>query len=96
MIQVTIRKNHLSLLGHANYAEEGKDIVCAAVSTLTYNFIDAINRLTEDDIEFKMSPGDVDIDYKDLTARGQLLLDSFFIGLETVADAYPDHVRLYK
>ena len=35
--------------GHAGYAEPGQDIVCAAVSALVINTINAIEAFTEDD-----------------------------------------------
>ena len=34
---------------HANYAEAGADIICAAVSALTINTINSIEAFTEDD-----------------------------------------------
>ncbi len=36
--------------GHAGYKEAGQDIVCAAVSVLTINTINAIERYTKDDL----------------------------------------------
>ena len=37
--------------GHAGYAEEGSDIICAAVSALAVNTINAIEQFTEDPFE---------------------------------------------
>ena len=34
--------------GHADYAEDGDDIVCAAVSALTFNAVNSIEKFTED------------------------------------------------
>ena len=56
MTTVTIYKSPegnytgLSVSGHAEYADSGKDIVCAAVSLLTINTINAIGRFTKDGI----------------------------------------------
>ena len=36
--------------GHAGYEEAGQDIVCAAVSVLTINTINAIEQYTKDDL----------------------------------------------
>ena len=34
--------------GHAGYAEEGQDIICAAVSALIVNTVNSVETLTED------------------------------------------------
>lgn len=34
MIRITLNKSTISIKGHADYAEQGKDIVCASVSTV--------------------------------------------------------------
>ena len=39
--------------GHAEYSEEGMDIVCAAVSALTVNTINSVEKLTEDPFAFE-------------------------------------------
>ena len=48
MIKIDLFKNEKNLIvayavnGHADYAEEGKDIVCAAVSVLTQAAINGL------------------------------------------------------
>ena len=39
MIKVTITNNKISVIGHAEYAPHGQDIICAAVSALLQTFI---------------------------------------------------------
>lgn len=34
--------------GHADYAEKGQDIICAAVSALIVNTVNSVETLTED------------------------------------------------
>ncbi|MDD3503886.1 MAG: ribosomal-processing cysteine protease Prp [Eubacteriales bacterium] len=48
MIEISIRKDGITVSGHANYAPRGQDIVCAAVSTLAIALINSIKDLTED------------------------------------------------
>ena len=52
MITVTKEKNCVTVKGHAGYDEYGRDIVCSAVSVLTYNLQESINRLTDDTVGF--------------------------------------------
>lgn len=80
--------------GHANYAEAGKDIVCAGVTALVQGLIRSTESLTSDKIEYEISPGRADIYYGDPSEEGKLLVDSFFIGICLIADEFPDHVRI--
>ena len=94
MIAVCVRKDGIEVCGHANYAEIGKDIVCAGVTALTQTLIRSLEDLTRDEIEYEISPGRADIHYRNLSEEGKLLVDSFFIGVCSIADEFPDHVRI--
>lgn len=94
MIAVSVRKDKITVSGHAGYAEAGKDIVCAGVTALTMSLVKSLNDLTEDKIEYEISPGRVDIHCGNLSESGMLLVDSFFIGICLIAEKYPDHVRV--
>lgn len=94
MIAVCVRKDRITVSGHAGYAEAGKDIVCAGVTALIQTLIKSIGDLTEDKIEYEISPGRADIHYRDLSDAGKLLIDSFFIGVCAIADEFPDHIRI--
>ena len=94
MIAVSVRKDGIEVRGHANYAETGKDIVCAGVTALTQTLIRSLEDLTRNEIEYEISPGRADIHYRDLSEEGKLLVDSFFIGVCQIADEFPDYVRI--
>lgn len=94
MIAVSVRKDEIQISGHANYAEEGKDVVCAGVTALTQTLVKSIEDLTEDKIEYDISPGRADIKYRNLSEKAKTLVDSFFIGICMIADEFPDNVRI--
>ena len=94
MIAVRVRKDGIEISGHANYAEIGKDIVCAGVTALTQTLIRALEGLTKDEIEYEVSPGRADIHYGNLSEEGKLLVDSFFIGVCSIADEFPENVTI--
>ena len=94
MIVVSVRKDGISVTGHAGYAPPGQDIVCAGVTALTQTMIKAIVDLTADRIEYEISPGRVDIKYGNLSEKSKTLVDSFFIGICLIADEFPDYVRI--
>ena len=94
MIAVSVRLDGITVDGHAGYAEAGKDIVCAGVTALVENLIDSIESLTKDTIQYEVSPGRADIHYKDLSEEGKLLVDSFFLGICSIEQDFPVHVKI--
>ena len=80
-----------SLSGHAEYARFGKDIVCAAVSMLTNNVFNSIERLTEDEFTgyADEKKAEFSLNFVDEPSHdANLLVDSFRLGIESIADAY--------
>lgn len=80
--------------GHANYATKGEDVVCAAVTILSLTTLQSLVDLTEDEIEYDVQPGWVDIKYGDLSEKAKTLVDSFFIGICLIADEFPGYIRI--
>ncbi len=94
MIEIAVRKDCISVRGHSGYAEVGKDIVCAGVTALTQTLIKSVQELTQDYIEYDVSPGRADIKYGDLSEHSKALVDSFFIGICMIADEFPEYIRI--
>lgn len=94
MITITHENNTITISGHAGYAEHGKDIVCASISTLTQVFVASVEEMTDDKLKCDIRQGNAVIIYKNLSEKSRTLLDSFFIGCRMVADAYPQYVRI--
>lgn len=94
MIEVRIRPERIEISGHAGYAEPGKDIVCAGVTALTQTLIQSIENLTDDEIEYRISPGKVEVEYRNLSEKSKTLVDSFFIGICLIAEEFPEHVKV--
>ena len=90
VITVTITEHGLTVDGHAGYAKTGIDIVCAAVSSLTLGLIHSLKALTDDEISYRVASGHAEITYKDLSERGKLLVDSFFIAISDIQFTYGD------
>lgn len=94
MIEVGLRKDGIMISGHAGYAPAGSDIVCAGVTALTQELIRSMEGLTDDRIETDIGSGMASIQYGDLSEKGRLLIDSFFIGICMIAEEFPDYVRI--
>lgn len=94
MIVVHVGEDGITVDGHADYAEPGKDIVCAAVSVLAQNLIKSMKDLTRDCIKYAILPGHIDIEFKNLSEQGKLLVDSFFIGVSFISESYSEYVQI--
>ena len=60
MIKLTLIKNdnvitNINIIGHAGYDVSGKDIVCAAVSSISITTINALLKYDKDSISYKNS-----------------------------------------
>ena len=88
MIVVRVTTTGLTVDGHAEYAKTGNDIVCAAVSALVQGLIHSLSALTNDQIRYRVAAGHVDIEYRNLSERGKLLVDSFFIAVSDIQVTY--------
>ena len=93
---ITITRTHgcIKLEGHAGYAPHGTDIVCASVSILLQTFVASVEDLCTDKLKTDITSGNAVIQYRDLTEQAQVLLDSFLIGINMIADSYPSNVRV--
>ena len=85
----------LVVLGHANYAEYGRDIVCAGVSSIVQALIGWIeeNFYKANCISVDPKAGEVIISCEggdDIAA----VFHMASIGLRQIADSYPDHVQI--
>lgn len=91
MTNITIKEEKdkviIDLIGHAGY-NPGNDVVCAAISILTYTLL---NELANSKVPFKhkVSPGKVHIETKRIPA-----IRTVITGWRLLEEAYPEHVKL--
>ncbi|MDT2829883.1 ribosomal-processing cysteine protease Prp [Vagococcus carniphilus] len=87
------------MTGHADFAEEGSDIVCAAASSLALNAVNSIEELagyqpivTIDDgyLYFEVL-SDLSEKQKEVT---DILLKSLLIGLKGIEEEYSPYIRV--
>ena len=95
MIRATRQDYRLAVDGHAGYAEQGKDIVCAAASTLFYTLA---RELDYRHIEFTMTEdaatGAEIIAYPPdgFTLDTDVVFETICTGYRMLAEEYPEHV----
>ena len=99
MINVTIFKDShkqyrgFSVLGHAGYADNGYDIICASVSVLSINTVNAIEKFTDDDITVNVdeNSGLLSMTFGDTVSNeSKLLVDTMILGFEDIVESYGD------
>ena len=94
MITITVKKrngNYLEFVskGHAGYAEEGQDIVCAAVSVLIINTVNSLEAFTDDKFAAREDHGIVELILEgSVSDKTTLLLDSMILGLRDIQTQY--------
>jgi uncharacterized protein YsxB (DUF464 family) len=96
LIVITQSNSCITIEGHAGYAPHGQDIVCAGISTLVQTLVQSLEDLCADEISYHLKSGWVEIKHGDLSAKAQVLVNSFFIGVYMIAERYPDHVKVIK
>ncbi len=93
IIRTTEKKEYLGFvcMGHAGYVKKGPDIVCAAVSVLVINTINAMEKLAGQISEVVQNEetGFIKCDFKDsLNEKSILLMEAMILGLENISESY--------
>ena len=79
-----------TMKGHANMADYGNDLVCAAVSAIVTGGFNAFN---DDDVsEIALDEGYAKVIVK--TENGYSILNTIIVQLKTVEEAYPKNIKI--
>lgn len=98
MIYVTLkRKNNnvvgFSIKGHADFAEEGSDIVCAAVSILAYSTVNTLD-LYIDNLKFFDDEDLMTLVIENSTDQTDIIFKFFETGIQSLLENYKKYVNL--
>ena len=98
MIKVNVKRNdnkvyELVIKGHAGYDVHGKDIVCAAVSSMAITTINNIIAL-DDSIDYEENSGLLIIRVKRDTEVNNKLLDNLVRMLTELMSQYPKNIEI--
>ena len=93
MIHIVVCPDIICITGHAGEGSPDHDLVCAAVSTLVQTFVRSAEELTDVPLHSDIAPGGAFVRYEG-SPQVQLLADSFFVGVQGVAEAYPQCVQV--
>jgi uncharacterized protein len=96
MIQVSVishdgKSYGLEVKGHAGFAESGKDLICAGVSSIVTGGFNAFNK---DDIEeISLEEGYAKVILKP-ESESLKVLDVIIIQLQTMQESYPKYLKI--
>ena len=94
MIKVVKKGNHIDIKGHALFDKYGKDIVCAAVSSIVITTVNGIMLIDENSIKCKDSSGYVSIEIlKDDKVVNLLILNMMNL-LKELEEQYIKNIRV--
>lgn len=95
MIQVTVARNgkgeykSFEVKGHAGFDKKGRDIVCAAVSMLVINTINAMEEFTETCPVIQEQNGLIKAEFEQAPdEKAELLLNAMMLGIRGAAEEY--------
>lgn len=97
MIEVTIKENTSGYIsgiivkGHAGYAQKGADIVCAAVSILTFSTLEALKKHYYVDI--REDDGLIECHVLNPGKASNLIVETFVNGIKALTEQYEEYVK---
>jgi len=103
MINIEIVRNSdqamvgFSVIGHANTAPHGQDIVCAGISALTQTAALGLDRQLKKKIHIKIASGNLKLNLLDKPdALTNAVLETMLIGLTEIRNLNPKSVRILE
>ena len=105
MVSVVIKRDQsgdgvgFSCNGHAGYAEKGSDVICAAISTLTWTAVLALEKLTKIRLKIQKNAakGRLECCWNSIPAEMEkvnLIIQVMVIGLQDIAAQYPEYLNV--
>ena len=96
-IRVTKEKDlirYVSMIGHADYDDYGKDIVCASCSSIVITTINAILTFGKDYIKYIQNKDEFNIEILEVNDITINLIDNMLNLLQELSDEYPNTIEI--
>ncbi len=95
IFEINKKVDSIEISGHANYADYGKDIVCAGISSLIYACINSLNNVNKKEIILK--EGFVKINnIKEFDLHDQVVIEVLINGFEQMSLEYPKNISIER
>lgn len=91
-------KLKVSLMGHANFAQKGNDVICAGVSVLVQSIFNGLTEVLHYKIPYRIADGyfyfEVPYRYLIEDSRVKALMDTLLINLKDLENTNKKHIKL--
>lgn len=99
MIKVRVKREddvvkYIKISGHADYAEEGYDIVCASVSCIAITTVNALISINEDCLVYSEADGLLEIGILKHDEVIDKLIDNMLSLLDKLSKDYKDYIKI--
>ena len=99
MIKIKIKKEndvvkYIKISGHADYAEEGFDIVCASVSSIAITTVNALISINEDCLVYSEADGLLEIGILKHDEVIDKLINNMLSLLEQLSLDYKEYIKI--
>lgn len=100
MVKIRIGKKSnsivkLNIVGHAGFADKGKDIVCASISSIAIGLLNSIDILDNQSCKIILNDNCIDVEVLDDNDDIiQIILQVGIIQLQTVEEVYPKYLKI--
>lgn len=86
--------NKVKITGHAGYAEHGKDIVCASVSSIAITSANLILKVDDKKVNVTQKEGLIEIDVLKKDETINMILLNMIDMLEELSNDYKENVKI--
>ena len=103
MINIKFVREHNKLVsfdisGHAGYADSGYDIICSAVSAISYTIANGITEVLSIEAPYEIHDGFLNMDIGVCSSvdieKSQVLLETMLLGFQSMKVNYGDYINL--
>lgn len=94
MIKISIKNDNITITGHANFANYGKDIVCASVSSIVITTVNALVRFDEECIKYIEKDGLIDLTILKKGHHVEVLIENMISLLHELEQQYPKNIKI--
>lgn len=96
MIKVHINKNKIIIAGHAMFDDYGKDIVCAAVSSIVITSINACLKIDKESLTYQEEKDKLTIEITSDNKNILLIIENMIQMLSELALTYKKNIKIIK
>ncbi len=94
MTKVTINGDHIEIKGHAMFDYHGRDIVCAAISSIVITSVNGILSVDEKALDYKHDDGLIIIDIKKHDRVIDSLVQNMIDLLKELENQYKKNIKV--